>query len=227
MAEGLQVKPHGVLFRPEMVLALLNTKPDVWPAEPADPAKPFKWQTRRGMKPQPLACEVNTACSYATIMRGCPHPVGQIVYAKETFCVFPQSTNGHAYRAGWDSRVLGAMESVKFKPGIHMPKATARLWFEVKRVRVERVNQISDEDAISEGIDRSKHDCGCEVCSRTSQLCPATASSLVMDYQTLFDSINGQGAFERGDWCWVYDLKRTSKPETSLLPGPGGAISKL
>jgi len=30
-----------------MVLANMNCQPNVWPTEPIDPAKPFKWQTRR------------------------------------------------------------------------------------------------------------------------------------------------------------------------------------
>ena len=41
----------GILFKAEMVRALLNTKPGTWPAEPIDPSKPFKWQTRRIIKP--------------------------------------------------------------------------------------------------------------------------------------------------------------------------------
>lgn len=45
------MKEKGVLFKPEMVRALLNTKPGTWPAEPIDPEKPFKYQTRRIIKP--------------------------------------------------------------------------------------------------------------------------------------------------------------------------------
>ena len=38
---------HPILFKGPMVLANMNCQPNVWPTEPIDPAKPFKWQTRR------------------------------------------------------------------------------------------------------------------------------------------------------------------------------------
>jgi len=40
-------------------------------------------------------------------------------------------------------------------PSIHMPRWASRLWLDVKDVRVERVQSISREDAIAEGIERS------------------------------------------------------------------------
>jgi hypothetical protein len=40
---------------------------------------------------------------------------------------------------------------LKWKPSIHMPKAAARIWLKVKRVRVERVKDITEEDAVAEG----------------------------------------------------------------------------
>ena len=41
---------------------------------------------------------------------------------------------------------------LKWKPSIHMFKAAARLWLEVEEIRVERVQNISDEDIIAEGV---------------------------------------------------------------------------
>ena len=43
-----------ILSNTPMAQALLNTKPDVWPAEPIDQSKPFKCQTRLVIKPQPI-----------------------------------------------------------------------------------------------------------------------------------------------------------------------------
>ena len=40
---------------------------------------------------------------------------------------------------------------LKWKPSIHMPKAAARIWLKVKQVRVERLKDITEEDAEKEG----------------------------------------------------------------------------
>lgn len=47
------MKEYPILFKGEMVRAIRNTKRRVWPVEPMDWGRPFKWQTRRIMKPQP------------------------------------------------------------------------------------------------------------------------------------------------------------------------------
>lgn len=43
---------------------------------------------------------------------------------------------------------------LKWKPSIHMPKAAARIWLKVKRVRVERLQDITEEDAKAEGLSK-------------------------------------------------------------------------
>ena len=42
---------------------------------------------------------------------------------------------------------------LKWKPSIHMPKEAARIWLKVKRVRVERLQDISYDDVQAEGMD--------------------------------------------------------------------------
>lgn len=45
-------------------------------------------------------------------------------------------------------------QRIKWKPSIHMPKELARIFLRVKSIRVERLQAITDEDAIREGIVR-------------------------------------------------------------------------
>ena len=47
------MKQTGIIFQSDMIRALQNTKPGVWPAEPIDPNRPFKFMTRRVIRPQP------------------------------------------------------------------------------------------------------------------------------------------------------------------------------
>lgn len=84
-----------------------------------------------------------------------------------------------------------------------MPRWASRITLTVTEVRVERLQEISAEDAITEGIDYELHRCGCEVCSRTSIICPATASSLILDYAALWNSIHTTPGRRWDDNPWV------------------------
>ena len=208
------MKARGILFKGEMIRALLNVQPNVWPAQPIDANKPWKWQTRRTMKPQPSAIPKETDRVPDSIdpnlwwpsnkaqsmvgMQDCtacgPIEKREILYAKETFIPKQSGTIFHADVDPIEAAGLGGMYG-GWKPSIFLPKALARLWFEVVRVRVERVNKISEADAQAEGVDYFESHQGTEC------------------YRKLWNTINGAGDFEKGPWVWVYDLKRISKPE--------------
>lgn len=137
-------KSRGMSFSGPMVLALLNTKPDVWPAEPLDPTKPFKWQTRR------------------LISRQAPFQVGQLLYVREalrrdehefadghhlTWYVADErlarsTTKDDFIHWRWKNRVL---------PAMYMPREAARLWLVVKGVREEPLQDIGWRETIAEG----------------------------------------------------------------------------
>ena len=84
-----------------------------------------------------------------------------------------------------------------WKPSIHMPRWASRITLTVTDVRVQRLHEISGDDAIAEGIPLADHKCGCERCAQTSQLCPATASSVALAYGELWDRIHGDGAWDK------------------------------
>lgn len=224
-----EMKPHGLLFKSDMILALLNTMPDIWPATWISASKPFKWQTRRGIKhPEYFGCltgdcphDTQDKCDTAIMIwaqENAPHPVGQIVYAREAFAVCDCVAGYWTKRSEMAAKHVGGPHCKrcgkplkKWKPGIHMPKEIATLWFVVQRVRVERVNTISEADAIAEGISWPDRD-GKPYRPPIDTTGMSKLRIAGDRYRELFDSINGAGAFERGDYCWVYDLARISKP---------------
>lgn len=91
-----------------------------------------------------------------------------------------------------------------------MPKWAARIWLEITAIRVERLQEISEEDAIAEGIFKSPHTgmwAWSEHIERngiTRQVC-ATAKGA---YSHLWDEINGDGAWKKNPWVWVIVFKR-------------------
>lgn len=90
-----------------------------------------------------------------------PYQVGDILYVRETFCsnyfdeCIARNRNGNknAYKADYNKDVVGdVVTEPKWHPSIHMPKAAARIWLKVTNVRLERLQDITDDQVKAEGI---------------------------------------------------------------------------
>ena len=77
-----------------------------------------------------------------------PHQPGDVLWVRETFA---RHNKGVAYKADSDQRKIKILKGF-WEPPLHMPREDARLFLRVTDVRVERVQDISEEDAIREGI---------------------------------------------------------------------------
>jgi hypothetical protein len=152
----------NILFSTPMVKAIQNTKPGAWPAELADPEKPFKWQTRRVIKTPVCADKngclnikgfwVNPERDTGTALSGiAPYSIGDILWVREAFA--KTSEEQYLYRADpmFDHCGKGDF-GWNWSPSIHMPREAARIFLEVKDVRVERLREITPEDKKKEGF---------------------------------------------------------------------------
>lgn len=77
-----------------------------------------------------------------------------ILWVRETWCEFPKG--GYHYRADYDTdkdQEFHQLTSIKWKSSLHMPCEAARIFLPVKSVRVERLQDITEEDAKAEGIE--------------------------------------------------------------------------
>lgn len=93
-----------------------------------------------------------------------------------------------------------------WKPSIHMPRKYSRLTLEVTGVKVERLQDISEEDAIAEGV--------CQFCEDSDHpgmwdglspddrntLVRLTYGSAVQAYRHLWETINGADSWEANPW---------------------------
>jgi len=205
-----------ILFSTQDVKALLNTKPGTWPAEPIDPGRPCKSQTRRVVKDPPCRLEAQSSYRYDGTFDddGChyveklmpngeptekyfnigkaPYQVGDKLWVRETF--YDGDMQGKMiYRADGEYDCDGV-----WKSSIHMPRYAARLFLEVREVRVERLQDITEADAIVErtlAAPLNKWD-----------------KSLSADiFAALWNAINGKGAWESNPWVWVYEFMRVEE----------------
>lgn len=93
-----------------------------------------------------------------------------------------------------------------WKPSIFMPRWASRITLEIVSVRVERLQEISEADAIAEGIDPLT-DHGYKHYGREGA--PFQPSMTARgSYMTLWESINGAGSWALNPWIWVVEFRR-------------------
>ena len=88
-----------------------------------------------------------------------PYQVGDILYVRETWARLVTAKDGemqserYVYKATdeYPFGESGYIVKFRWKPSIHMPKEAARIWLKVTDVRVERLQEITDEGCKAEG----------------------------------------------------------------------------
>ncbi|WP_411549365.1 hypothetical protein ABDW71_15545 [Klebsiella pneumoniae] len=146
----------------------------------------------------------------------CPFgAVGDRIWVRETFCPVDDTQYGGGkwvdYRAtpkfeashpaGWDCAPNDA-EALKWRPSIHMPRWASRILLEITNVRVERLNAISQADAIAEGAPPSHPSIDC-----VSQEYGFPDFSRSWFGQT-WQHIYGEESWDANPWVWVIEFKR-------------------
>lgn len=146
------------------------------------------------------------------ISKACPYgQVGDQLWVRETFMdmrgtgIEHDGKGDYCYRAdvndwGEESR---KDYGLKWKRSIFMPRAASRITLEITSVRVERLQDISEADAIAEGIE--EHDGGF-----------STYDDGIVDYtefaehsyRCLWESLNGAGSWDLNPWVWVIEFKK-------------------
>lgn len=153
-----------------------------------------------------------------SIVERCPIKVGDILWVRETYRPVEQDYGPprFEYKA---TETINTDE--RWKPSIFMPKDACRIFLKMNNVRVEQLNDISDEDAINEGI--------LPLLMSGAQF--ATHGQLYKNYleryvsrfqdgvypklsfKTLWESINGLYSWGKNPFVWVYEFERVEKPE--------------
>lgn len=129
------------------------------------------------------------------------YKVGETVYLKE-----PYNDSASQYRIlyKFNSDVKGETASF-WKNKLFMPESAARYFIKITAVRVERLQDISDEDCIKEGI-RSIMDI--TYMNRVDDVGYLSAEDA---YAALIDKINGKGTWESNPFVWVYEFELVTK----------------
>lgn len=115
----------------------------------------------------------------------------------------------------------------RWRPAIHMPRHLSRITLEVTAVRVERLQDISEADAIAEGVvEHQTLRTGTRACNLDGGMMHACGPVPV--YRTLWESINGPGSWDANPWVWVVEFRRfeLSHQELGLQNLNGGPLAR-
>ena len=222
------MKEHGLLFTAPMVRALLaGTKTQTRRLVKPQPPAGYEFNEWVVEYPGTISARLeNKTPPLGMWTKRAPHgPVGRVIYAKETWCRaeawYPAASV--AYRADygdhewkqcepgvcsrWRTGVRSfdcmACNFTRWVPSIHMPRWAARITLEVTRVRLERVQQITEEDARAEGVDTGP------TVGAIYRLPDGRVEARSV-YADLWDEINGAGSWASNPWVWVYDFRRVT-----------------
>lgn len=188
------MKETPIIFSTPMVQAILDGR---------------KTMTRRIFKKQPIPIQAQDGFKFWNIPKLGPvmnavdkSPYGKpgdLLWVREKFI---KCQDAYVYATDKNS------DGLKWKPSIHMPKSAARIWLRITDVRLERLQDISEEDAISEGV--FFHD-GLQGYSTDINGSHFHCSMPVNSFRKLWININGSDSWDCNHWIWVLSFEVISK----------------
>lgn len=141
-----------------------------------------------------------------------PYRTDDILYVRETWKKAP---NGYYYYEDWQRNDIA--DITKWKPSIHMPKEAARIFLRVTNVRVERLQEITEDGAKAEGIN---DEWACSWWRPTyydpdSGGYPRYRDTFAFDLwdSTIKKSDIAHYGWSANPWVWVIEFERCNKPE--------------
>lgn len=148
----------------------------------------------------------------------CPYgQVGDVMWVRETLYYDDHSGDEWCYQAGNDpveceyEGILTRTDKVCIR-SIHMPYIACRLFLKIISIRAERVQDISETDAIAEGCEM-RSDGFPEEQPDESGIGLIGWDDAPEWYAWLWESIHGPESWEANPWVFVVEFEKTDRPE--------------
>jgi hypothetical protein len=234
LPSGQVISEIPMLFQTEMVQAILEDR---------------KTETRRTVKLDTGQLRADSAerLSQTYFMfeekalpvagRNCPYgKPGDLLWVRESFYKHPKNGWNIEYKSDYQNTENDKWQGTewKIKPSIHMPKAASRIWLMVESIGVERVQDISEQDALAEGIEKAYSENFKEwrykdyfdgkrrgkLFAQFPEMAKQTGFGSmpwpdwrdpVSSYSSLWLSIHGEASWRSNPWVWIIKFRVLSK----------------
>nr|DAX12016.1 MAG TPA: ASCH domain protein [Bacteriophage sp.] len=244
----MAIKP--ILFNTEMVRAILDgrktcTRRIAKGFIPDDALWGYTAFTPKGY----ISCRGVYADGYGEGFYKLPYQPGDLLYVRETWGISNMDDESKmayiVYRASEDQENEGCREvhlpDEKFEkmyesmaesepewhPSIHMPKEAARIWLKVTDVRVERLQDITEDGVWDEGfkfkppcltrVSADGHTCDLDgPCMSSIKYCDMTMGELFgreLWDKTIKKSDLDRYGWDANPWVWEIEFERCEKPQ--------------
>lgn len=209
------IKERPILFSAPMVRAILDGRKTqtrrAWKL-----SRGMQWYDELGGEDKGWFCDAGGLGWWHVEEMVCPYGTpGERLWVRETFRETWDMSDRAVmeYRAGGTRLIEG--KSVihgehrptsilpKWRPSIFMPRWASRITLEITDVRVERLQEISEEDAQAEGVEMGYHFHGF-----AAERHPPTPVGFRPMFRRLWGEINGEGSWEANPWVWAITFKK-------------------
>jgi len=193
----------GILFNQEMVKAILSGKK-------TSTRRIFKGyipEQKQNFKPEfgytaftpkgDISCRGYFGLEFGEKFYKLPYQVGDILYVRETWCQDDITPEDIYYKANYserESKELFKDLGLNWRPSIHMPRFAARIFLKVTDVRVERIQDITEDEAKAEGVRPDARELFTE-----KQL------GYTKGFRYIWDKLYGN--WDENVWVWVIEFK--------------------
>lgn len=212
-----------ILFSGEMVRAILENRKTQ--TRRAVKPQPDLMQPGGTIKPQPSDAGVFLVENWQKQDRAfldfgrcenirSPYAPGDTLWVREAFTVaaeedadgaYPMTylADGYSTQMDYSEVTEGRMKPGKTYPSIHMPRWASRITLRVTGVRVERVQEISEKDAMAEGITEAD----IQAVSERNRALPGA----ILAFRHLWSTIHaadGPNGWDANPWVWVVEFEK-------------------
>jgi len=202
-----------ILFSAPMVRAILygrktqtrrTMKVQPWPDATVEVGQYHPHRIDRNGESQPGPSTFGAVWDHQDIVNGgdaglrCPYGApGDTLWVRETWTQYPIELNPEPCDAWYKATSNGPPPPFKWRPSIHMPRWASRITLRITDIRVERLQDISEDDARAEGCDPVVHPDGAVDCGTRKTT-----------FAKLWNKINGPGAWDANPWVWAFSFER-------------------
>jgi len=176
------------------------------------------WKNVAGAKAETRRIVKFESSCYDALPKGqkCPYgKAGDWIWQRESFAKDYFKYGIHGYKSDWTITAAEYCDEPKWKPSIHMPFEACRHFLQIESITIERLHDISEQEAINEGVEKNHggynlYGAKTDDFVRLGRNYALTAKE---SFESLWESINGKGSWDTNPFVWVIKYKNHTLAE--------------